>query len=461
MWFLAILILFNAWANNADFINTYRLNVFGMPANPMDGLVALGFVIALIKPQGRSFIRTDRMHPALLWMLGLFVLATLGGMVGASYNGATTRQIITCLRNFLAAPAALYLAYFLTNNVHSSRRYLYLAMLAGVVVSFMIVVFFKEKTETRTFGEINQVRAIAYISTYAGLAVGLLFYSLAAGLRLLPLVLAWGVMGACIVGQFATLSRSDWLSCWAGMAAAFLLLPKSQRIKSLGRAAFAIPVLVVSLIIGMHFGSQVSGKDLFKRFKERTISMLPGEYQGVRTKAWDTRLPGTKQELRLFAQSPLIGGGFAIHDTPQAENALNPGLRHNTWTSTLAETGILGFAAFAIMAGSMIVVGRRMVRARTDQTTVLIGAFGVITAIFFIFHGLATMSFNQVRWGLPFFITCGVMLRTRQVQLQLIQQAEAEHALEQQAAEGYEFAPDGYGGGAAHQPALENWYQTN
>ena len=460
MWFLAILILFNAWANNADFINTYRLNIFGMPANPIDGMVAIGFIIALIKPQGRSFIRTDRMHPAAMWMLGLFVLATLGGMVGASYNGANTRQIITCLRNFLAAPAALYLAYFLTNNVHSSRRYLYIAMAAGVVVSFMIVVFFKEKTEMRTFGEINQVRAIAYISTYAGLAVALVFYSLATGLKLLPVLIAWGVMGACIVGQFATLSRSDWLSCWVGLATAFMLLPKAQRMKSLSRAALAIPVLVVSLMIGMHLGTKVSGKDLFKRFKERTLSMLPFEMEGVpRGRAWDTRLPGTKQELRLWAQSPLIGGGFGIHDTPQAENLANPGLRHNTWTSTLAETGLLGFTAFAFMAGSLIVVGRRMVRARTDQTTVLVGAFGVITACFFIFHGLATMSFNVVRWGLPFFITAGVVLRTRQIQLQLMQQAEAEYALEQQAAEAYEYAHDGYDG--HQQPALENWYQTN
>jgi hypothetical protein len=460
MWFLAILILFNAWANNVDFINTYRLNIFGMPANPIDGMVALGFIIALIKPQGRSFIRTDRMHPAVMWMLGLFIVATLGGMIGASYNGANNRQIITCLRNFIAAPAALYLAYFLTNNVRSSRRYLYIALAAGVIVSFIIVVFFKEKTETRTFVSIYQVRAVAYISTYAGLAVALLFYSLAAGLKLLPMILAWGVMGACIVGQFATLSRSDWLSCWVALCTAFLLLPKAQRIKSLGRAALAIPILIVSLMIGMHLGTKVSGKDLFKRFQERTLSMLPWEVEGApRGKAWDTRLPGTKQELRLFAQSPVIGGGFGIHDTPQAENLTSPGLRHNTWTSTLAETGIIGFSAFALMAGSMIIVGRRMVRARTDQTTVLVGAFGVITACFFIIHGLATMSFNVIRWGLPFFITAGVVLRTRQMQLQLMQQAEAEYALEQQAAEDYEYAAAGYGDG--HQPALENWYQTN
>jgi hypothetical protein len=466
MWFLAILVLFNAWANNADFVNAYRLNIFGMPANPIDGLIVLGFAIALIKPQGPSFVKTERMHPAVMWMLGLFVLATLGGLIGASYNGANNRQIITSLRNFLAAPAALYLAYFLTNNIHSSRRYLYIVMAAGVIVSFMIVVFFKEKTETRTFGEINQVRAIAYISVYAGIAVGLLFYSLAAGVRPLPLVIAWGVMGACIVGQFATLSRSDWLACWVGLCAAFLLLPKSQWMKSLGRAALAVPVLVVSLIIGMHFGTQISGKDLFKRFKDRTISMLPGDRPGVKGKAWDTRLPGTLRELRFFASSPLIGGGFAIQDTPQAENAMNPGLRHNSWSGQLAETGLLGFGAFAIMAGSMIVVGRRMVRDRTDQTTVLIGALGVITGLFFIIHGLATMSFNQVRGGLPMFITAGVVLRTRQVQLQLIRQAQEEQAYLMHT-DAYEHAmyPDGGGGGGgiAHQePALgQNWYQTN
>ena len=148
MWFLAILVLFNAWANNREFINTYRLNIFGMPANPIDGLIIFGFLFALIKPQNpATFIRTERMHPAVTWMLALFVVGALGGLLGATMNGANNRQIITSMANFLAAPAALYLAYFLTNNVKSSRWYLYICLLAGLIVSFMIVVFFKEKTE--------------------------------------------------------------------------------------------------------------------------------------------------------------------------------------------------------------------------------------------------------------------------------------------------------------------------
>ena len=223
---------------------------------------------------------------------------------------------------------------------------------------------------------LTRLCAIAYISVYAGIAVGLLFYSLSAGMRLLPMVLAWAAMGACLVGQFTTLSRSDWLACAAATSAVSMLLPEEPAHQSAACAALAIPILVGSLYVGMHAGSKVTGKDLFKRFGDRVLSMLPGDRPGVKGKAWDTRLPGTLQELRLFASSPLIGGGFAIQDTPRAESGMNPGLRHNSWSAALAETGIIGFSAFAIMAGSMMVVGRRMVRDRTDQTTVLIGRAG-------------------------------------------------------------------------------------
>jgi len=93
-------------------------------------------------------------------------------------------------------------------------------------------VFFKAKTETRTFGHLNDARAVAYISTYAGLAMALLFYSVSSNIKLLPLLLAWGAMGACLLGQFTTLSRSDWVACAAGVMAAFALLPKDQRLRS-------------------------------------------------------------------------------------------------------------------------------------------------------------------------------------------------------------------------------------
>jgi len=465
MWFLALLILLNAFANNTSFVNNYRLYIAGMPLNVFDGLVVIGFIFAMVRPRGSAnYVRTQAMHPALLWMLGLFVLATFGGLIGGASNGASNRQVITSLRNFLVAPAALYLGYFLIANINSSRRMLYLHVAAGLLVSFMIVVFFKNKTETRTFSHLNDARAVAYISTYAGLAVALLFYSVSSGVKLLPLLLAWAAMGVCIVGQFATLSRSDWLAAMAAVMAAFVLLPKEQRVRSALRAGIALPVLLASLWVGMYLGTQVSGKNMFKSVHEKMLSMLPGDRPGVKIKAWDTRLPGMLREVRKFAESPLIGGGFAIADTPQMEGQYYVGLRHNTWTSTMAETGLFGFSAFALMIGSMIVVGWRMVRARTDQTTVLMGALGVSTACFFIVHGAATMSFNQMRWGLPLFVTAGIVLRTRQMQLALLEQAHAEQAYldEQAGAHDYSMVPDGDGNGAAgHEPAFGNWYQTN
>jgi O-antigen ligase len=371
------------------------------------------------------------------------------------------------MRNFLAAPAALYLAYFLTANVHSSRRFLYIAVAGGLMVSFMIVVFFKEKSVTLNVGagsSLNEVRGVAYISAYAGLAVALLFYSIASGLKLVPLPLALVLMGACLVGQIATLSRSDWLAAAAGLMAGFALLPKEQRMKSLFRSMIALPFLIASIWIGLYAASQITGKNFFDRMEKRVLSMLPGDHgTGEKHKAWDTRLPGTFRELRMWASSPLIGGGFGIGDTPQMEASYYVGVRHNTWTSTLSETGLLGFAAFGLMAGGCVVIGWRMVKARTDQTTMLIGAFGIITATFFWFHGMATMSFNQVRWGLPFFITAGVLLRTRAMQLTLIRQAQAEQAIEQQGAAGYDYAMDPHDadGGVVQHPALGNWYQTN
>ena len=96
--------------------------------------------------------------------------------------------------------------------------------------------------------------------------------------------------------------------------------------------------------------------------------------------------------------------------------------RHNSWTSTLAESGLIGFTGFAIIAVAQIVVGRRMVRDNTDRGSVLLGGAGVITGVHYILHGYCTMSFNQVRWAIPMALTFGAVMRCRMMQ-QAIQAA--------------------------------------
>jgi hypothetical protein len=146
-------------------------------------------------------------------------------------------------------------------------------------------------------------------------------------------------------------------------------------------------------------------------------SLLPGDHPGVKSKAWDTRLPGLKYELSMFLHHPLTGGGIAVQDSPEMPEARFVGVRHTTWISVGAETGILGVVACVLVVASMIVIGKRMVRDRFDKGSVLVGALSAAGGVYFILNGAATMSFNQLRWGLPMTILCGVALRTRSMQL--------------------------------------------
>jgi hypothetical protein len=446
-------------------VNQYRLSLGGLPVNIFDLLMILGCVAALLRPRSSTrFIRTERIHPVVWWSFILFGLAFVGGLIGATYNGAAPRHIITAIRNFIAAPMALYLAYFLTGTFKSSRQYLYWLVLAGLGASFMIMVFFTGKAESRMPGQdVTSIRAVAYVSAYAGLAACLLFYSMAAGMRLFVTVVGLVLLGICLIGQCGTLSRSDWLALTSGVIATLLILPKEARVRSLVRVAVAVPIIAVSLYAGLYGASRVTGRDMFDRMQTRLLSMLPGYNPGENNKAWSTRLPGTFRELRKFVTTPIIGGGFAIDDTAEMEGTLYSGLRHNTWTSTLAETGLLGFAAFATMTFGMGFAGWRMVRDRLDKTTVLIGAMGFVTCIYYFIYGNSTMTFNQVRWGIPLFVMAGVVLRTRAMQLECKRQMAADQDLIEQfgsAAVAIAADPTLFAIGE-EQPLFGNWYQPS
>ena len=458
MIFVALLTILNAVLHNDSVVNEYRVNIAGLPANIFDFMLVIGCGIGLLRSRRST---TERLHPAILWMMVFFALALIGGLIGGSTNGATTRQVITMLRNFVAAPLALYMAYSLTGSFKAGRLYLYASILAGLGVSVMIVLFFREKATDAVRTEVTNIRAVAYVATYAGLAACLLFYTLASNIRLLPIIPSLACLGVCFVGQFTTLSRSDWLSTVVGLGAAFVMLPKSARASSFARAVVAVPVLIASLYVGLYAGSRLTGKDMFTKMHDRVLSMLPGDHPGVKAKAWDTRLPGTFAELRMWASSPLIGGGFGIQDTAEMDPMVTGGLRHNTWSSTLCETGILGFTAFAIMVGSMIVCGWRMNRDQMDQTTVLIGTMGVICGCFFLVYAFATMSFNQVRQGLPLFVMAGVVLRTRAMQLDAKRQLAEDQAYLDQYAAVEEPFPGEAMPAPMDEPVFGNWYQPN
>jgi len=217
------------------------------------------------------------------------------------------------------------------------------------------------------------------------------------------------------------------------------------------------PAALACLWIGLTAASAVTGTDFNKKMYDRLLTMLPGDQPGVQKKAWDTRLASSLVELKWWSQSPIIGRRFGIHENQVLSLAPSQvvGLRHNSYTSTLAETGVIGLSAMLLMLGSTFVVGRRMVRAWTDRGSVLVGALAVVTASIFAMLGIMSMSFNQLRGAIPLGVVCGLVLRCRAMQ-------QAALAQQQQQAYGYGNADvegaDSYHVGVAPYSSVDSAY---
>lgn len=425
MWLLFLLIGANSCLSN-NLINgtNLRITVGGFPVNIFDILIVVGVLVTLL-PHVEGYVRLERPHPAVIWLIGLVFLAAGGAGIMATSNGATAREITTTARNLIELPLLVYLGYRLIPRLHSATTYCWLTVWAGIIATACITISFGDRAqELRSDGSVEMVRVVQYISNYGGIASAILLFSLGAGTQ--PLARSWiaiPVAACCYVGEFSTLSRSDWLALTGGIFAGILVMPAYRLWSKLGFAFVVFPAIMIVLWGAIYVASSISGKDVQKTLIGRFQSMLPGEHEGVKGHAWDSRVDSSVEELKIWAGSPLIGGGFGIQDVHAAEDGLM-GYRHNAWTATLAESGLFGFAAMVLLCVGQIVVGRRLIRDRLDRSSILIGGLGVITGAHYIVHGLCSMSFNQVRWGAPLALTFGVVMRCRAIQLETLKQYE-------------------------------------
>lgn len=425
MWLLFIILILNA-AMTTEFMLNYRLDVAGLPINVLDALMIIGLVFAIFNRE-RMFPPKGP-HPLMSKLYLLFGVAAVAGLIGWLLNGASLRLAFMPARNWVALPIEMYLGYYYLVGPKSMGRYLKIQVLAGVIAGTMILLFFFGKSGSlgawQSDENINAYRTIAYVSNYAGIAAALLVYSVASGVRLVPGWLALPVAGYCLVGGFATLSRSDWLATVAGLIAAFAMVPKGRRMGAAVRGALTIIALGASLWIGMYVASRATGANFFDRMAHRITTILPVGDGSKKDAAYVTRISGTLSELRLWLHNPLMGQGFGAQSVELDRVGYTvSGFYHDTWTSTLCESGLLGFAAIATFVGGVIVVGRRLVRDGGGDGFILIGALGVITGCHFIIHGLTTFSFNFQRTGLVLGIIVGVVLRARAMQRTVIESA--------------------------------------
>jgi hypothetical protein len=439
MSFLVLLTLVNALASH-DLVLQYRLSAGGFPISVFDVLL-LGVGPAAVLLTRAYAYPTGRSHPVLSWILVLSLMAVVVGLLAAVFNGTVLRSSVTSLRNFVALPLCIWLAYSLLLQPPAAEKLCKAHVWAGVVTAGFVLAYFG-RAASAFEGNIDELRAMKYVAIYCGMAGVLLLYSIIGGVGMFRPSLAVIMGGVCFIGQFATLSRSDWLAVWTAAVVVYFFLPSLYRGRKLAAAIVGPPVALAFVWLGLVVASAATGTNFTEKMVARVNSMLPDSTPGTKQKkAWDTRLESTLIELKWWAGSPIVGRGFGIHETkrPTLREKEAEGLKHNTWVFTLAETGVVGFSAMALVVGGTFVVGRRMVRDRTDRGSVLVGALGVATASIYVVLGLATMSFNQVRGAIPLGVVCGIVLRCRAMQQAALRaQWEAHYG----AAGGYEGAEE-------------------
>jgi hypothetical protein len=424
MWLLVIISLVNAAVGSRSFLFEYRLQLAGMPINILDFLLILGFAIAIFKGNSEKRMLATP-HPLLRPMLIVFAIALLAGVIVGVRNlsfGLSLKRLATYIRDFAVLPMGVVVGYQLVPRLKSAYFYRYVVIVSGLLTAIVVLVFFKGKGEEFGVGSnLETLRTIDYVTPYAGIACAFVLFTILSGPRVMPTIVSVVIVGICLVGNFATLSRSDWLSTSASILSVFVLLPKGQRSSKLIRGLVLAPVLLGFLWLGVFATSKITGYDFSEKMATRIRSMLPGDQEGVKVKAWDSRWPAAVRELKLLTTSPLWGHGIGVQYTLLTEEdpGVSAGFRHNSWTCILAETGLIGFAAAVMLVGGCIVVGRRMVRDRLEPASILIGALGMVTGVQYLFLGAATNGFVNQRCGLLLALTCGIVLRTRAMQLAL------------------------------------------
>lgn len=433
MWFLVILTLLNASLPHWSFVLENRIQIAGMPVSIFDGLLAFGLLLVLLRrSQSARVFRADRVHPAQTIAVLLFLLGTVAGVIGSILGEYDPRRSIPETRDFLSLPLSMIIGYSLLANLRSAARFPYAQALAGLCTAVLIMAFFTDRAQQMSSDSgLDMLRSLEYPASYAGIAGCLLLYAVVSGHRLFPPWLGVVFLGVCLVGQAATLSRSDWLATGAALIWTYTLLPRERRGSSLTKAAIAIPIIVVFLWAGIYATSQLTGTDFGASISARAATMLPGNEDTTSRRAWDTRMPGLTGEFAMWLQSPLWGQGIGVQSMEEQRTGVMMGYHHNSWTSTLAQTGLLGGTAAAIAIFGTIVVGRRMIRANTDRGSTLLGALGTIAACYFLVLGMSTGAFGSLRSNILIGLIIGMTLRARAMQLTQIRLAREEQPMEQ------------------------------
>lgn len=342
-----------------------------------------------------------------------FVVASLGSIFVAAQNNNATYEFLLTLRNFVAVPLSAIGAYWAIDPKWSPRTFLRALLLSGFVAGTLVMVFFLSKGGGRqTVTDVNLLRTVEYGSFVALLAAIVVAFAAVMKYTIVSprSDLALGVGAA--IGGIATLSRSDWVAFAAGLAALVAMFPPQERTRFLRLGATGVPILALALTAFGVIATALLNIDIIHLLTARVETLNP-DYQGdmahTQNRAYDSRLPGIENELRQWSEGNLLfGSGFGWERRDLAAE----GAKHNVWSSTLAETGILGVVAYLVALYAMFSLGRRLAlddRYPLDRR--VLGAFAGASGLFHFVHGSLTLSFNTLREAVVFGLTLGIAAR--------------------------------------------------
>jgi len=236
-------------------------------------------------------------------------------------------------------------------------------------------------------------RITSFLSHYNGLAAYLnMVIPVCIGLAVrakdkFSRVLAWTCLVFSSFALLLTQSRGGLLAYVAILLLSAYVLPRSGK----ARLRWVAAVLVFSLS-----GAVLAGQ-IFTRL------------QGVDLYTEVTRLGIWAGAGLVFAGNPVIGVGYGNFKTALTSAIAVPDGymldAHNLYLELLAETGIIGFAAFAILIIASVRCARRMFCA-SDEAMISIAGFAVIAAITGVLvHGMVEYVFhNSPQCAAMFFL---------------------------------------------------------
>src|SRR4051794_17058676 len=399
MWYLWFFSLVNAAMDSRKIQNVFRINLGGdTPVGILEGTVIIGVILAAFLGRAkRDQEAPSRPHPAYLVCMILLWVGFVFGVLGALMHGAGLRWKLVFMREYLGMPASIWVGYRLIGTLRDARKFPYVLAISGVATATMLMVAFGHGAEEYELHQnMNALRTVSFVSSYAGIACALLVFSVQSGARMFRPWIALAIAGYCFCGQLAPLHRADWAAMIAALAMLPICMPPGHRIKNAFYLLGITISLGISLWIGLHFASVVTGRNFHKTFEDRVISMLPGErFKNSDAKAWDTRIPAINLEMSFWMENPIMGRGFAYEESTGRNAEVGYAFHHNSWIQTGVQTGIFGFAGVAMAILCPVIIGLRMIRLNTDRVSILIGAAGVLGGAHQAILGAATAGLRR------------------------------------------------------------------